>query len=76
MQTSDNGSSWKEISPDLTRNEKEKQGKGGGPLTNEAVGAENYGTLAYILESPNEKGVIWTGSAVSYTHLNKLSLCK
>ena len=62
MQTSDNGSSWKEISPDLTRNEKEKQGKGGGPLTNEAVGAENYGTLAYILESPNEKGVIWTGS--------------
>lgn len=62
MQTSDNGSSWKEISPDLTRNEKEKQGKGGGPLTNEAVGAENYGTLAYIVESPNEKGVIWTGS--------------
>ena len=37
------GVSW-EISPDLTRNDDSKQGKGGGPLTNEAVGAENYGT--------------------------------
>ena len=36
--------------------------KPGGPYTNEAVGAENYGTLAYIAESPHEKGVIWTGS--------------
>ena len=62
LKTSDMGKSWKEISPDLTRNEKEKQGKGGGPYTNEAVGAENYGTLSYIIESPHEKGVIWTGS--------------
>ena len=62
LKTSDMGKTWKEISPDLTRNEKEKQGKGGGPYTNEAVGAENYGTLAYIIESPLEKGVIWTGS--------------
>ncbi len=62
LKTSDMGRSWKEISPDLTRNEKEKQGKGGGPYTNEAVGAENYGTLAYVVESPHEKGVIYTGS--------------
>lgn len=62
LKTQDMGKTWKEVSPDLTRNEKEKQGKGGGPYTNEAVGAENYGTLAYVLESPHEKGVIWTGS--------------
>ena len=62
LKTSDLGKTWKEVSPDLTRNEKDKQGKGGGPYTNEAVGAENYGTLAYIMESPHEKGVIWTGS--------------
>ena len=62
LKTSDMGRTWKEASPDLTRNEKEKQGKGGGPYTNEAVGAENYGTLAYIIESPHEKGVIYTGS--------------
>ena len=62
LRTSDMGKTWTEVSPDLTRNEKEKQGKAGGPYTNEAVGAENYGTLAYIIESPHEKGVIWTGS--------------
>lgn len=62
LRTRDLGTSWEEISPDLTRNIDEKQGKGGGPLTNEAVGAENYGTIAYIKESLHEKGVIWTGS--------------
>ncbi len=62
LKTSDLGKTWREVSPDLTRNEKDKQGKPGGPYTNEAVGAENYGTLAYIAESPHEKGVIWTGS--------------
>jgi photosystem II stability/assembly factor-like uncharacterized protein len=71
LRTSDMGKTWSEISPDLTRNEKEKQGKGGGPYTNEAVGAENYGTLAYILESPQEKGVIWTGSDDGLVYLTK-----
>lgn len=62
LRTRDMGKTWEEASPDLTKNEKEKQGKMGGPYTNEAVGAENYGTLAYVMESPHEKGVIWTGS--------------
>ena len=62
LKTTDMGKTWKEASPDLTRNEKDKQGRPGVPYTNEAVGAENYGTLAYIAESPLEKGVIWTGS--------------
>jgi photosystem II stability/assembly factor-like uncharacterized protein len=62
LKTSDMGKTWKEASPDLTRNEKDKQGTPGVPYTNEAVGAENYGTLAYVIESPLEKGVIWTGS--------------
>jgi photosystem II stability/assembly factor-like uncharacterized protein len=71
LKTTDMGRTWKEISPDLTRNEKEKQGKGGGPYTNEAVGAENYGTLAYIMESPLEKGVIWTGSDDGYVYVTR-----
>jgi hypothetical protein len=65
------GRTWKEVSPDLTRNEKEKQGKGGGPYTNEAVGAENYGTLAYVMESPLEKGVIYTGSDDGLVYLTR-----
>jgi photosystem II stability/assembly factor-like uncharacterized protein len=62
LRTRDMGKTWEEVSPDLTRNEKEKQGKGGGPYTNEAVGAENYGTISYVIESPHEKGVIWVGT--------------
>ncbi|MCC6834554.1 MAG: glycosyl hydrolase [Cytophagales bacterium] len=71
LRTTDMGRTWTEVSPDLTRNEKSKQGKGGGPYTNEAVGAENYGTLSYVIESPHEKGVIWTGSDDGYVHLTR-----
>ena len=71
LKTQDMGNSWEVISPDLTRNEKEKQGKGGGPYTNEAVGAENYGTIAYLIESPHEKGVFWTGSDDGLVHLTR-----
>ncbi|KXK27988.1 MAG: glycosyl hydrolase [Bacteroidetes bacterium OLB12] len=71
LRTTDMGKTWTEVSPDLTRNEKSKQGKGGGPYTNEAVGAENYGTLSYVMESPHEKGVIWTGSDDGYVQLTR-----
>lgn len=71
LKTTDYGKTWTEASPDLTRNEKEKQGKPGVPYTNEAVGAENYGTLAYVMESPYEKGVIWTGSDDGYVYLTR-----
>ncbi len=62
LRTRDEGLSWEVISPDLTRNEDKKQGNGGGPYTNEAVGAENYGTISYMVESPHEAGVFYTGS--------------
>ncbi|WP_456376502.1 VPS10 domain-containing protein [Lutibacter sp.] len=71
LKTEDMGVTWEEISPDLTRNIDEKQGNGGGPYTNEAVGAENYGTLSYIVESPYEKGIIWTGSDDGLVHITK-----
>jgi len=59
LRTRDMGKTWDEVSPDLTKNEKDKQGKMGGPYTNEAVGAENYGTISNMMESPHEAGVIW-----------------
>ena len=71
LRTTDMGKTWTEASPDLTRNEKAKQGKPGGPYTNEAVGAENYGTLSYVIESPNEKGVIYTGSDDGFVYITK-----
>lgn len=71
LRTRDRGVTWEEISPDLTRNIDEKQGKGGGPYTNEAVGAENYGTISYMIESPHEKGVFWTGSDDGLVHVTR-----
>ncbi|MEM1070725.1 MAG: glycosyl hydrolase, partial [Planctomycetota bacterium] len=71
LRTKDRGKTWVEVSPDLTRNQDNKQGKGGGPLTNEAVGAENYGTISYVAESPHEKGVLWTGSDDGLVHVTK-----
>lgn len=71
LKTSDMGRTWTAVSPDLTRNEKDKQGKPGVPFTNEAVGAENYGTLAYVAESTLERGVIWTGSDDGLVHVTR-----
>lgn len=62
LRTRDMGTTWEEVSPDLSKNEKAKQGKGGAPYTNEAVGAENYGTISYVIESPHEQGAIWVGT--------------
>ena len=76
LRTDDLGKHWTEVSPDLTRNEKNKQGKMGVPYTNEAVGAENYGTLAYIAESPQEAGVIWTGSDDGLVYLSPVTTVK
>ncbi|MBU6367905.1 MAG: glycosyl hydrolase, partial [Gemmatimonadetes bacterium] len=71
LRTTDLGKTWTAVSPDLTRNERAKQGTPGGPYTNEAVGAENYGTLAYVAESPHERGVIWTGSDDGLVHVTR-----
>ena len=71
LRTRDLGQTWEEVSPDLTGNHDNKQGKGGGPLTVEAVGAENYGTISYVAESPHEKGVIWTGSDDGLVYLTR-----
>jgi photosystem II stability/assembly factor-like uncharacterized protein len=69
---SDNaGQSWKVISPDLTRNDPDKQGPGGIPFTNEAAGGENYNTLMYLAASPHEKGVLWAGSDDGLIHLTR-----
>ncbi|MDH5760187.1 MAG: glycosyl hydrolase [Gemmatimonadota bacterium] len=62
FRTTDRGQSWVEISPDLTRDDEEKQGAGGGPITNEGAGGENYNTIFYVAPSPHEEEVIWVGT--------------
>ena len=69
LKSEDRGSTWEEISPDLTRNDAEKQGRNGGPLTPENVGAEFYNTIFYVVESATEQGTIWVGSDDGLVHL-------
>lgn len=71
FKTTNEGDSWEVISPDLTRNDKSKQGPGGGPFTNEGAGGENYNTIMYIVESPHEEGVIYAGSDDGLVHITK-----
>ncbi|SDB36199.1 BNR-Asp box repeat-containing protein [Flavobacteriaceae bacterium MAR_2010_188] len=71
LKTTDMGKTWTEFSPDLTQNIDEKQGNGGGPYTNEAVGAENYGTISYLSESPHEAGVIYSASDDGFVFITR-----
>ena len=71
FRTSDMGRSWTPISPDLTRHDTSKLGKGGRPYTNEGAGGENYATISYVVESPHEKGVFYTGSDDGLVHVTR-----
>ncbi|MBT8219959.1 MAG: glycosyl hydrolase, partial [Bacteroidia bacterium] len=71
LRTRDLGSTWEEVSPDLSNADDTKLGNGGGPYTNEAVGAENYGTISYIKESQHEAGVIYVATDDGVLQLTK-----
>lgn len=60
--STDEGTSWEVISPDLTRNDPEKIGSSGGPITADNSGAEIYCTIFAFKESVHERGVFWAGS--------------
>jgi photosystem II stability/assembly factor-like uncharacterized protein len=61
--SSDQGDSWKRISPDLTTNDalKLNQENSGG-LSKDNSGAENHCTIFSIAESPKNEKVIWIGT--------------
>lgn len=59
--TSDGGKTWRELSPDLTRNDTTRQGISGG-LTPDNIGVEYVGVVFAIAESKLEKGLIWAGT--------------
>ncbi|MEH6681086.1 MAG: glycosyl hydrolase [Sediminicola sp.] len=71
MKSVDRGVNWEVISQDLTRNDKEHQGKGGIPISNEQITAESYNNIFNIEESPLREGVIWVGSDDGLVHLSQ-----
>lgn len=71
FKTADGGLSWTIISPDLTRDDENKQLDGGGPFTNEGAGGENYNTIYSVAESIHEKNTIYTGSDCGLVHITR-----
>jgi len=71
LKTTNGGMSWQAISPDLTRNDKSKQGVSGGPITKDNTSAEYYDTIFALDESPLEKGLIWAGSDDGLVHITR-----
>jgi len=62
LRSPDRGDTWKEISPDLSYNNKEKIA---------GTGHVMYCTIVSIDESPKEPGVIWVGTDDGRIHLTK-----
>ncbi len=62
FRTTNRGQNWTPISADLTRNDKSRQGWGGGPITNEGAGGEVYATIVVIEESPHDAKTMYVGT--------------
>ena len=65
------GTTWEEFSPDLTRGDVTKMQASGGPLTLDNTYVEHYGTIFALTESPHERGVFWAGSDDGLVHVSR-----
>jgi len=71
FRSTNEGQSWEEISPDLSRNDVSKMESSGGPITIDNVGTEYYGTIFAFAESPLERGLFWAGSDDGLVHISR-----
>jgi photosystem II stability/assembly factor-like uncharacterized protein len=69
--TTNEGQSWKVISPDLTRNDSTTLKSSGGPITQDNTSVEYYGTIFAANESPLQEGLIWVGSDDGLIHITR-----
>ncbi len=71
FRSTDQGSSWQAISPDLTRADPATLEPSGGPIDLDAIGAETYATVFAFAELPLEKGLLWAGSDDGLLHVSR-----
>ncbi|HXH06930.1 MAG TPA: hypothetical protein VNI83_10105 [Vicinamibacterales bacterium] len=69
--STDGGHSFQVISPDLTTNDKSKQGYSGGPITRDQTTVEIYCTIFAFEESPHVSGLLWAGTDDGLVHLSR-----
>ena len=69
--TTDEGRSWRTISPDLTRADPATMGNSGGPIVLDQDGPEIYATIFTIAPSRRDTSTIWTGSDDGLVHVTR-----
>ena len=69
--STDEGKTWKTISPDLTTDDTTKQKPSGGPITKDNSAVEYYCTIFAAVPSALEDSVIWTGSDDGLIYLTR-----
>ena len=68
--TTNKGQTWEVISPDLTLNDKSKQGFSGG-LTGDNINVEYANVIYAFDESPVQKGIFWAGTNDGLVQVSK-----
>ncbi|HEY8684117.1 MAG TPA: glycosyl hydrolase, partial [Chloroflexota bacterium] len=71
FRSTDEGSSWEAISPDLTRHDAGTLKTSGGPITLDNTSAEVYATIFSAVESPHERGMFWVGTDDGLVHISR-----
>ncbi len=71
FRSTDEGHSFEQISPDLTRADPRTMQPSGGPITKDNVSTETYPTVFAFAESPLRRGLLWAGSDDGLIHLSR-----
>jgi photosystem II stability/assembly factor-like uncharacterized protein len=71
FRSTDEGSSWEAISPDLTRHDAGTLKSSGGPITLDNTSAEVYATIFSAVESPHQRGTFWVGTDDGLVHISR-----
>ena len=69
--STDEGSSWSRISPDLSWADTTTLGRSGGDVHGDMTGTEWYATIYALAESPTRKGLLWAGSDDGLIHVSR-----
>jgi photosystem II stability/assembly factor-like uncharacterized protein len=72
FRSTDEGQSWDQISPDLTRNRQDVMGEiSGGPISSNASSLFHVSLIRTLAESPIKKGELWVGTDDSVVQLSR-----
>ncbi|HZZ64793.1 MAG TPA: hypothetical protein VFE17_04785, partial [Candidatus Baltobacteraceae bacterium] len=71
FRSNDQGSTWRQISSDLTRCDPDQLQPSGGPITFDDTNAETYCTIYSIAEDPKDPAVVWYGTDNGHVELTR-----